>query len=368
MSITVVSTTGTGSMDRYGQRLARQLPVPEYRVPLEQTSAGQFGVGWLSAPSLRGMAGDVGLLRELRACPDLLHFTHHHLARYGPLLRRPYLVTAHDLIRLTDLSGSEVLINRPTGRDRYYLRRDCAGIRAATWVIAISATTRRELLTRLALDPTHVAVVPHGLDHELFRPVQRRLAEEPYLLFVGSEHPRKNLVTLLRALARLRHNPRWARLRLVKVGAAGDTEADFAEPTARALHQFRLADAVQFVGEVPDADLPAFYSGAACLVLPSRAEGFGLPPLEAMACGCPVVVSTAGALPEVVGDAGLTVDAGDVVGLCAAIRAVLEDGGLRTRLREAGLSRAAGFSWERAAEQVRVVHQRALESVQLPAR
>ncbi|HEX2297603.1 MAG TPA: glycosyltransferase family 1 protein [Pseudonocardiaceae bacterium] len=363
-----MSTTGEGSMDRCGRRLARHLPVPEHRVLLERTSAGQFGVNWLSTASLRGMSGDRRLLRDLRARPELPHFTHHHLARYGPLVRRPYLVTVHDLIRLTDLSGVDPLINQPTMRDRYYVRRDAAAIRGASGVFAISEATRSELLTRLALDPAKVAVVHHGLDHELFRPVRPRLTEQPYLLYVGSEHPRKNLVTLLRALARLRHNPRWAGLRLVKVGTAGSAEADFAEPTGQALHRLQLADAVNFAGEVPDADLPALYSGAACLVLPSRAEGFGLPPLEAMACGCPVVVSTAGALPEVVGDAGLTVDPHDVVGLCAAIRAVLENDGLRSRLRDAGLRRAAEFSWERAAAQTLRVYQQVLEAVRPQSR
>ncbi|HXV93625.1 MAG TPA: glycosyltransferase family 1 protein, partial [Pseudonocardia sp.] len=125
-----------------------------------------------------------------------------------------------------------------------------------------------------------------------------------------------------------------------------------------AIGELGLGGAVRMLGEVPDADLPALYSGARCLVLPSRAEGFGLPPLEAMACGCPVVVSSAGALPEVVGPAGLVVPPDDVAGLAAATGAVVDDPALRRRMRDAGLRRAAGFSWERAAAETRRVHER----------
>lgn len=113
-----------------------------------------------------------------------------------------------------------------------------------------------------------------------------------------------------------------------------------------------------FPGAVPDADLPAWYAGAACLVLPSRYEGFGFTPLEAMACGCPAIVSTAGSLPEVTGGAALTAPPDDAGALCAALRAVLDDEGLRRDLRDRGLARAAAFSWERAARETAAVYER----------
>ena len=378
--VLLVSTTGNGSMDRYGQQLASRIGVPTFELPLERTSAGHFNVGLLSAASLRGAAGDWAVLRRLchaldrgpldRGDAGIAHFTHHHLARYGPALRRPFLVTAHDLIRYSDLTagdmaagdgtGAGVLINRPNRRDRRYLRRDYAGMRAAAAVIAVSETTRRDLLDRLGMRPDRVFVVHEGLDHELFQPVRRRLVDGPYLLFVGSEHPRKNLVALLRAFARLRTERRWQRLRLVKVGAAGSGEAPFREQTLAALRELGLTDQVTFTEEVPDADLPAYYSGAECLVLPSRAEGFGFPPLEAMACGCPVVVSTAGALPEIVGAAGLQVPPDDVEGLHRALRTLLGDARLRRTLRDRGLRRAQEFSWERTARQTERVYEAAL--------
>jgi glycosyltransferase involved in cell wall biosynthesis len=356
MTVLLVRTAGEGSMDRCGRLLAQRLPVPDLEVPLPGTSAGAFGVAWSSRASLRGVAGDRALLRRLRARPEVPHFVHHHLARFGPRLRRPYLVTAHDLIRWTDLTGTDPLISRPTRRDGHYVRRDVDGIRSATAVIAVSRTTRRELIARLGLDPARIAVVPHGLDHALFRPVERRLVDGPYVLFVGSEHPRKNLVGLLEAFALLRRDRPG--LRLVKVGAPGDSEAEFGAPTRRALDRWGLADAVHLTGEVSDADLVAYYSGARCLVLPSRAEGFGLPVLEAMACGCPVVASTAGALPEVVGDAGAVVDPGDVRTLVAAVGRLLDDPVLRARYRDAGLRRAAAFSWEGAAAETARVYDR----------
>lgn len=378
--VLLVSTTGNGSMDRYGQQLASRIGVPTFEFPLERTSAGHFNVGLLSAASLRGAAGDRAVLRQLRRALDrgdggVAHFAHHHLARYGPELRRPFLVTAHDLIRHSDLTagdmtagdmtagdptGVDVLINRPNRRDRCYLRRDYAGMRAASAVIAVSETTRRDLLDRLGLRPDRVFVVHEGLDHELFQPVRRRLVDGSYLLFVGSEHPRKNLVALLRAFARLRTDRRWQRLRLVKVGAAGSGEAPFRERTLATLRELGLTDQVTLTEEVPDADLPAYYSGAECLVLPSRAEGFGFPPLEAMACGCPVIVSTAGALPEIIGDAGLQVLPDDVEGLHRALRTLLSDATLRRTLRERGLRRAQEFSWERTARQTERVYETAL--------
>lgn len=356
MSTFLVTTAGEGSMDRCGQELARRLPAPALEVDLESTSAGWFGVAAASPQALRGALGDRRLLRALRDRSGVPHFAHHHLARYGPLLDAPYIVTAHDLIRFSDLTAPAPLINRPTARDRRWIRADVAGIRRATAVVAVSATTRRELLDRLGLAPERVSVVHHGLDHSLFRPVPRRLSDAPYVLFVGSEHPRKNLATLLRAFARLRRDRPG--LRLVKVGAAGSAEAPFGAAMARDIRELGLTGAVDAVGAVPDDELVAWYSGAACLVLPSRAEGFGLPPLEAMACGCPVVVSTAGALPEIVGEAGAVVPPDDVGGLADVVGAVLDDAGLAARMRDAGLRRAAEFSWDRAAAQTLRVHER----------
>ena len=350
----LVTTAGQGSMDRCGRELARRLPVPELLVDPRGLST-DFGVGRLSLPAARGVLGDRALLRRLRRTDGVPHFTHHHFARYGPALGRPYVVTAHDLIRYTDLTAPEPLINRPNRRDRRWILAEADGVRRAEAVVAVSETTRRDLLDRLRLDPERVSVVHHGLDHELFRPVSHRLSDATYVLFVGSEHPRKNLPTLLQAFAQVRrHRPD---LRLVKVGAAGSSEARFGDATVRAIRALDLTGAVDLVGAVSDEDLVAWYSGASCAVMPSRAEGFGLPALEAMACGCPVVVAASGALPEIIGGAAPTVEPGDATAWADAIGTVLDDAALRGRMRDAGLRRAAEFSWERAAAETMRVYE-----------
>lgn len=356
--VTLVTTAGEGSMDRYGRLLAAGLDAPRLELDISGSSAEVFNVGSLSAAAVRALAHDAAIVRTLRAQPGIVHLAHHHLARYANALANPFVLTVHDLIRWFDLTRRGVFINAPNLRDRLWLRLDYAAVRRATAIIAVSQTTRNDLVTHLRVPTERISVVYEGLDHELFRPTSRRLAEGPYLLYVGSEHPRKNLGALLRAFAALRTEPRFRHVRLVKVGAAGSTEAAFRAPTLALLRELRLTDAVVFTEIVPDADLPAWYAGAACLVLPSRYEGFGFTPLEAMACGCPAIVSTAGSLPEITGGAALTVAPDDVGGLCAALRAVLEDSGLRRDLRARGLARAAAFSWAATARETLRVYDR----------
>lgn len=355
--ITPVFTAGHGSMDRYGQRLAAHLDLPSLELDIDTASAGLFNIPFLSAACMRGVARDLHIVHALRGLPTLPHLTHHHLARYGPLLGRPYLLTAHDLIRYFDLKGLGVFINAPNLRDRICLHLDYRGFVAATAVIAVSHSTKRDLTRHLGISPGRIFVVYEGLDHDLFRPVQRRLVDPPYVLFVGSEHPRKNLATLLRAFAALKREPRFRDLRLVKVGAAGSCEAPFRVATRELVQELDLGPDILFTEEVPDEDLPAYYGGAACLVLPSRYEGFGFPPLEAMACGCPVVVSTAGALGEIAGEAALRVAPDDVDGLHAAMRALVTEVRLRDGLRERGFARAREFSWERTARETALVYE-----------
>jgi glycosyltransferase involved in cell wall biosynthesis len=343
-------------MDRYGQELARHLPVAAAEVDLGPTSAGAWGLARLAPGSLRRLPADLAVVRRLRALPGLLHLTNHHLGRFARHLRRPYVITAHDLIRHRDALGETAFISRPGGRDRRLILADYEGVARAAAVIVPSRAVAGDVVSRLGVAPERVHVVPLGIDHERLRPTRRRLAHGRHLLFVGSEHPRKDLPTLLRALAELRREPRFADVRLVKVGDPGSEEADFRRPVAGLVRALGLGDAVTFTGAVPDADLPAYYGGAQCCVLPSLAEGFGIPPLEAMACGCPVVVSTAGALPEVAGPAALTVPPGDPRALARALAALLDDPGARAALRARGLAHAARFTWERCARETLAVY------------
>lgn len=227
---------------------------------------------------------------------------------------------------------------------------------AARRVIAVSQASRADLVRFFGVAPQCVAVVHEAAD-ERYRPqrldavadVRGRLGlPERYVLYVGMNKPHKNLERLVQA---------WAGLPGARDGSehlviAGRSDPRY--PGARSLaSQLGLADSVIFSGDVAEADLPALYSGATLFVFPSLYEGFGLPVLEAMACGAPVVCSSTPALLEVAGDAALTFDPLEVVAQTAALDRALSDPELRVRLRQHGLARAHQFSWQRAARETR---------------
>ncbi len=221
-------------------------------------------------------------------------------------------------------------------------------LRRADRVICVSNSTARDVETFLGVPHDRLRVVPLGVD-PVFRPqppevvadVRRRHdLPERFCLFVSSIEPRKNLPVLLDAWAHLDQ-----RLPLVVVGTTGWR--------ARAIEAKleRASGDVRRLGSVARQDLPALYSAADCLCHPAWYEGFGLPPLEAMACGTPVVVSDRASLPEVVGDAGLLVDPADPDAWTAALERVLNDEELRDDLRRRGRARAQSFSWTRTAQE-----------------
>jgi glycosyltransferase involved in cell wall biosynthesis len=259
----------------------------------------------------------------------------------------PVVVTIHDLF----------FIGYPGRRRPVY---DAVMTRAARWyargaaaIVADSEHSRRAIVTRLGLAAERIAVIPVGLGPE-FRPSTPSPAQREryglgsaYALYVGNFLPHKNLPRLLGAWAALAE-PLRAMHRLVLAGGSAAGRAAL-QAQAAALG---LADRVVFAGVVDDADLPALYGGAAAVVLPSLEEGFGLPALEAMACGAPVVASRRGALPEVVGDAGVLVEPEDEGALATALTRVLGGELDRAALRRAGLARAAGFSAEHTAGRV----------------
>lgn len=356
----LVVTTGQGSMDVYGRQLARHLPpdVAVLETAVGQASAERFGVPFASRAAARAAAADLGFVRELRRRRDVVpHFANHHLARYGPAAGGPYVVTAHDVIRWLDGRARDApLIDRLTARDRLMVAADAAGLRRAAAVVAVSQTTRRHLVERVGVAEERVHVVSEGIDHDCFRAVAPHRVPWPYVLYVGSEHPRKDLVTLLRAVAAVAREPRFRDLRLLKAGSPGRPAARYRAPVARAIRELGLDGRVVFAGHVPDEQLASLYAGAACLAFPSLAEGFGLPVLEAMACGCPVVVAGAWALPETAGGAALTFPAGDSHALAGALRALLRDQALRAELAAKGRRRAAGFTWQHAARELAGVY------------
>ncbi|MBO9333421.1 MAG: glycosyltransferase family 4 protein [Roseiflexus sp.] len=233
-------------------------------------------------------------------------------------------------------------------------------LKQASIIIADSESTRRDLhrLLNIALD--RVTVVYPGVDArfrplppEVCEPVRRRLnLPRRFILFVGTIEPRKNLVRLLEAFARIDraalNDQRDDELFLVLAGRRGWMY----QPVFAAIDRLNLHDRVQLLDFVADSDLPVVYNLAQVFVYPSLYEGFGLPPLEALACGTPVVTSDNSSLPEVVGNAALLARADDVEALSEGMIRLLKDESLRDRLRRAGLEQARQFRWEASARQI----------------
>lgn len=264
----------------------------------------------------------------------------------------PAVVTVQDLVAL------RYRANHPWLSTLIRIRHLKALLRAAALIFS-TEFTRRDFLARFPYPVDRTFVVPFGTS-EAFRPGDRATAraalgvapELPVLLHVGSEEPRKNVATLLRALPRVA--ARHPEVLLVRVGA-GSSRA------RRLIARLGLDRHVRYVRDVSDADLATWYAAADMLVFPSVLEGFGLPLLEALQCGCPVVAANTSSIPEVTGDAASLVDDPlDQDGLAAAIVRVLEDADWRAELARRGPPRAAGFSWRLAAERTAAVYDRVL--------
>jgi glycosyltransferase involved in cell wall biosynthesis len=271
---------------------------------------------------------------------DLLHSP----AFVSPLIANcPTIITVHDLSFLLYPKGFRRW-------NRGYLRLFTRlSVTKARRVIAVSQTTRDDLLRLYGLSPEKVDVIHNGVDPAFRRlPVDqvalfrvRRGLPERFVLFVGTLEPRKNVVRLIEAYAHL--PPSCPPLMLV--GGKGWLY----DEVLSKVEELALADKIHFVGYVAAEELPLWYNAAEIFVYPSLYEGFGLPPLEAMACGTPVITSTASSLPEVVGQAGVLIDPADVLALASAMAQVLGDAAMQAQMEMAGLEQAKHFSWPKAA-------------------
>lgn len=253
----------------------------------------------------------------------------------GPLLSSvPFVFTIHDLIHLHFPAESGL------AKWIYYnlLLKQIA--QRAYRVLTVSKFSKDEILAWSGLPSEKVVVVGNGVGQEFCPTGAVYDPGFPYFLYVGLHRPHKNLQRLFLAFAQATLH---TEVRLVCGGEASASEA-------RAIAELGLGERVIFAGNIPDSEMPEYYRGAVALVLPSLYEGFGLPALEAMACGTPVIASNTTALPEVVGDAGVLVNPLDVNEIACAMLTVLDDGALRAELRRKGLERARLFSWERTAE------------------
>jgi glycosyltransferase involved in cell wall biosynthesis len=267
---------------------------------------------------------------------------------------RQHIITVHDL----------TFLHYPEHKDadarRYYNDQIETAVQHAAHILAVSKATKDDLITMLNVPADKITVQPHGVDrqfrpllHDELEPARTRLRlPRRFILHVGTLEPRKNLPALLDAYAGLVDPPA-----LVLAGRVGWL---FEETMARIRKMQRDHHPIIVRHDIDDEDLPALYNAASVLVLPSLYEGFGLPALEAMACGTPVVVSDRSSLPEVVGDAGVLVDPEDTAALTAALQRSLDDARWQQTARERGLTRAAQFTWRRSAEIALSVYEKVL--------
>jgi glycosyltransferase involved in cell wall biosynthesis len=287
---------------------------------------------------------------------DLFHAPHYVLP---PLTPCKSVVTIHDCIHL---------------RFPQYLpnRLAYAYARSSLWfathrsnrVLTVSEASKRDILRYFRVPEGKIDVIYNAIDErfgeppaadEIERVRDRYQLNAPYILYAGNIKPHKNLERLIEAFHTLRHGD----LEHVKLLIIGDEISKYAT-LRRAVHKYKLHKHVRFFGFVPDKTLAVLYRLARAFVFPSLYEGFGLPPLEAMASGTPVITSNLSSLPEVVGDAALLIDPYDADAIADAMRRVLLDSDLREDLRQRGLKRVAEFSWDRSIRRVREIYEEVL--------
>lgn len=289
-----------------------------------------------------------------RTGAQLFHGVHSVVPLASPV---PTVVTVHDLafIRFTQTFRAY---------NRAYLDfATRASVRRAARVLVVSEHTKREVVGMLGIAPERVVVTPNAVREHFRVPDPALLAAfrtkkglpERFVLYVGTLEPRKNITTLLEAYATVarRHD-----VPLIIGGGKGWLY----DAVFKRLEELQLHDKVQFVGYIEEEELPLWYAAATVFVFPSIYEGFGMPPLEAMACGTPVVTSNSSSLPEVVGAAGITVPPYDPAGFAEAIDRLLRDEDLRDELRTRGFAQTGFFSWRTTAERTLQAYRDVLSS------
>ena len=297
--------------------------------------------------------------------PDVLFIPAHTL----PVVRRSKLktvVTIHDL-------GAQFLPQYHTFPQKIYLNWSTNfAVKFATRIIAVSLATKKDLIEKLGAEEERIEVVYEGVDHQKFKvqsskfkiekALKKYQIKSPYLLFVGTIQPRKNVGRLIEAFAQVLKVTNGTKgpsgrkgIELVLAGAKGW----LADEVYQLPKKLGVEKQIKFLGYVDEGDLPLLYNGALVFVLPSLVEGFGLPPLEAMACGCPTIVSQVSSLPEVAGEAGILIDPESVDSIAQGIKTVLDYYTSKPdqyqKLRQKGLAQAKKFSWEKCARETLAV-------------
>jgi glycosyltransferase involved in cell wall biosynthesis len=301
---------------------------PRVRIPWEQ----------LLAPALLRVSG-----------ADVFHGVLNVAPLFCPV---PSVITIHDLAFLS-FPQTFRRINRT-----YLAWATRVSAKRAARILAVSAATKREIVNLLGIAPEKIVVTHDACDPRFAPPDPAALAAfraraglpPRFILFLGTLEPRKNLLTLIDAYARI------ASATDAPLIIGGGKGWLYGEIFAR-VEALNLRDKVRFAGYISHEDQPLWYAAATVFAFPSLYEGFGMPPLEAMACGTPVVTSTSSSLPEVVGDAGLLIDPTNAYALAEALLRLLNDAELRAELRERGLRQASRFSWRETAERTLAAYQ-----------
>lgn len=267
---------------------------------------------------------------------------------------RPSIVTFYDLIPLVYPKYFNLF------QRRIFRLAHVLASKAARTIITISKETKADLIRHLRIDPGRIVVIPLGVDshfrpcsHEVVSRVRKILSlPEKYVLYLGTNNPHKNLEGLIKAFAQIAENPCHSEVKLVIAGSWDDRYPQ----SKRVAEELGVKDRVLFLGLVEEADLPALYRGATLFAFPSLCEGFGLPVLEAMACGTPVACSNIPSLSELVGEAAILVNPLDLEDLASAMDQVLKDGTKQQGMREKGLQQANCYTWERTARETLAVY------------
>ena len=282
--------------------------------------------------------------------PSLLYST----VPEGILSRRPkQIITVHDILPIKYPESCPKM--------KYYFYYSLPILlNHSRAVICVSENTKKDIIAYHEIKDKPIYVIYEGFNRQRFYPHEKGKVEKQYgltnyLLYIGDLRPYKNLERNLEAFARLN-------LREFKFAIGGKKDPRFHPRIEKKVEELFLKDRVIFLNYVPEKNLPHLYSEAAAFVFPSLYEGFGLPPLEAMACGCPVIVSNAASLPEVCGNAAYYVDPHDVESIAQGMHKVLTDGALKRNLIEKGLERAKLFSWEKSAKEHLKVFEEILNS------
>jgi glycosyltransferase involved in cell wall biosynthesis len=342
MTLLEFNVGGSGSYARGLVSALKRRDDVDVHVIKAQTRGGTATMAWLASGARK-------TLRKVQ--PDVFH---------SPGFLTPVASGAPTVITVHDVSLARIPEGQALEWRLYYRWLFPQLVTRAAAVIAPTEVSRRDIAETFGVEARRVMVTPYGVDEQFFRPTLSRAekSQNPTILFAGPPIKRKNLDIVLEVLASGSPSSPLRRARLLITGARMH---DFPEYD-RTVAQRGLAERVEWVGTVPYTDLPDLYSRADVFVYPSFLEGFGFPPLEAMACGTPVIASSASCLPEVLDGAALMVGPKDVAGLARAIEAVLGDSALRERLVQAGAMRARGFTWDRCAALTVDVYRAALSS------